>query len=267
MEKKIDFTQIHIGEGYESDDRPKRSLFEGLPTRPRVPTTLPNAASFANARSSSLRSTHGAVWHSLNAFQRHQKLVSDYINFYGGSMQDFAQPESKGITDADILRKNYRFVRDESDNDETNWEKRVAKRYYDKLFKEYCLADFSFYKEGKVGLRWRVKSEVISGKGQFECGNKKCVSRDDLKSYEVNFGYREAGVDKQALVKLRLCSACGYKLNYKKIQKIKDEARKAKKKKKKKNTANKKKKKKHQKAPCEQVCVKYCVCLCFRLTP
>ena len=30
-------------------------------------------------------------------------------------------------------------------------EKRMAKKYYDKLFKEYCITDLSRYKENKVG--------------------------------------------------------------------------------------------------------------------
>ena len=29
-------------------------------------------------------------------------------------------------------------------------EKRLAKKYYDKLFKEYCISDLSRYKENKV---------------------------------------------------------------------------------------------------------------------
>lgn len=31
-------------------------------------------------------------------------------------------------------------------------EKKLAKKYYDKLFKEYCIADLSRYKENKVCL-------------------------------------------------------------------------------------------------------------------
>jgi len=31
-------------------------------------------------------------------------------------------------------------------------EKELAKKYYDKLFKEYCIADLSRYKENKVRL-------------------------------------------------------------------------------------------------------------------
>lgn len=55
--------------------------------------------------------------------------------------------------------------------------------------------------------------------GQFICGNKKCDSQKDLKSYEVNFAYVEDKQQKNALVKLRLCSSCGPKLNYKKHKK------------------------------------------------
>ncbi|RWW34025.1 hypothetical protein GW17_00001229 [Ensete ventricosum] len=103
----------------------------------------------------------------------------------------------------------------------------------------YCIADMSRYKQGKVhgnlqrtvrltdyfhnldanvyarystlvcfaqiGLRWRTEKEVVSGKGQFICGNKKCNEKDGLGSYEVNFSYLEAGENKQALVKLVAC--------------------------------------------------------------
>jgi protein FRA10AC1 len=34
-----------------------------------------------------------------------------------------------------------------------SWEQRLVKRYYDKLFKEYCIADMSRYKTGKVKSR------------------------------------------------------------------------------------------------------------------
>jgi len=75
-------------------------------------------------------------------------------------------------------------------------------------------------------LRWRTEKEVISGKGQFECGNKKCTAREGLRSYEVNFAYSEAGESKQALVKLRVCPKCSYKLNYRKEKELERELRK-----------------------------------------
>ena len=39
-----------------------------------------------------------------------------------------------------------RFIRDEADDKKDTWEVRLAKRYYSKLFKEYCIADLSRYK-------------------------------------------------------------------------------------------------------------------------
>lgn len=55
----------------------------------------------------------------------------------------------------------------------------------------------------KVALRWRVEKEVVLGKGQFQCGNKKCSNDSDLKSWEVNFAYLENNEKKNALIKVR----------------------------------------------------------------
>lgn len=52
-------------------------------------------------------------------------------------------------------------------------------------------------------MRWRIEKEVIEGKSQFICGDKRCQSSDSLKSWEVNFGYIEHNEKKNALVKLR----------------------------------------------------------------
>eukprot|EP00850_Spirogloea_muscicola_P002352 SM000009S23481 [mRNA] locus=s9:280679:282846:+ [translate_table: standard] len=77
-----------------------------------------------------------------------------------------------------------------------------------------------------IGMRWRVEKEVVLGKGQFVCGSKGCNERAGLHSYEarcktaqaikVNFAYKEAGEEKQALVKLRICPKHAYQLNYRK---------------------------------------------------
>jgi len=45
------------------------------------------------------------------------------------------------------------------------------------------------------------------------------MESSDLQSWEVNFAYVEDGEKKNALVKVRLCKECSYKLNYKKQQK------------------------------------------------
>ncbi|XP_020258093.1 protein FRA10AC1 isoform X2 [Asparagus officinalis] len=120
----------------------------------------------------------------LNAYDRHKKFMKDYIEFYG---KDKSKHDVLPIkTDKDTIREGYRFILSEEDDMDSTWEKRLVKRYYDKLFKEYCIADMSQYKKGKIGLRWRTEKEVISGKGQFVCGNKECNERGGLGSYEKN---------------------------------------------------------------------------------
>ncbi|KFK22903.1 hypothetical protein AALP_AAs72951U000400 [Arabis alpina] len=150
----------------------------------------------------------------LNAYDRHKKFLNDYVRFYGKDKPVEVKLPVK--TDQDTLREGYRFIRSEEDDLNPSWEQRLVKRYYDKLFKEYCIADMSRYKTGKMGLRWRTEKEVMSGKGQFMCGSKHCDEKDGLASYEVNFAYYEAGEHKQALVKLVACERCAEKLYYKK---------------------------------------------------
>ncbi|XP_033308071.1 protein FRA10AC1 [Bombus bifarius] len=149
----------------------------------------------------------------LSAYDRHKKLINDYFTLYGGSVSSLKRDTSRDKTDYDVIRENHRFLWDQ-DNEPETWGARLAKKYYDKLFKEYCIADLTYYKQNKVALRWRTEKEVIVGKGQFECGNKKCKEKEDLKSWEVNFGYIEHGQKKNALVKLRLCPECSIRLNY-----------------------------------------------------
>lgn len=108
-----------------------------------------------------------------------------------------------------------RFVRSDADDDELTWGQRVAKKYYDKLFKEYAICELKYFKEGKIALRWRTEKEVIVGKGQFICASTRCDETQRLQSWEVNFGYMEDGEKKNELVKVRLCPACSDKLNYK----------------------------------------------------
>ncbi|CAL8281734.1 unnamed protein product [Merluccius merluccius] len=152
---------------------------------------------------------------SLNAFERHKKFVSDYILYYGGKVEDLKRSTEKDKTDLDVVRENHRFLWRDEDEEDMTWEKELAKKYYDKLFKEYCIADLSRYKENKFGFRWRTENEVVSGKGQFQCGSRRCEKEQEgLKSWEVNFSYVERGEKRNALVKLRLCPECSFKLNY-----------------------------------------------------
>lgn len=176
-------------------------------------------ASFASLKSAIFekeerKQQYQAHIRGLNAYDRHKKFLRDYVDFYG------KQKDKNDVlpvkTDRDTLREGYRFIRSEEDDMDFSWEQRLVKRYYHKLFKEYCIADMSKYKKGKIGLRWRTEKEVISGKGQFICGSKQCDGKDGLASYEVNFSYHEAGENKQALVKLVCCKICSEKLVYKK---------------------------------------------------
>uniref|UniRef100_A0A2M3ZBD6 Protein FRA10AC1 n=1 Tax=Anopheles braziliensis TaxID=58242 RepID=A0A2M3ZBD6_9DIPT len=149
----------------------------------------------------------------LNPYQLHKHLINEYILTKPGAAKElFQRDTSRDKTDHDVVRENHRFLW-HSDPVDT-WEKQLAKKYYDKLIKEYCIADLSRYKENKVALRWRIEKEVVSGKGQFRCGNRNCEEQNELRSWEVNFGYLEHGEKKNALVKLRLCPKCSDKLNY-----------------------------------------------------
>lgn len=176
----------------------------------------------------------------LDAYTRHKKFMNDYALYYSHGKKP--QRNETINTEYDILKKEYKFIRTEEDNDNSTWEKRIAKKYYDKLYKEYCLANLKFYKEGKIALRWRIEDELISGKGQFICGNVDCFETENLHSWEVNFAYKEDNQKKNALVKLKLCPKCSYKLNYKKIKQIKKEEREERKRKK------KQKNKKHERS-------------------
>ncbi|XP_035450138.2 protein FRA10AC1 homolog isoform X2 [Spodoptera frugiperda] len=150
---------------------------------------------------------------NLNPYELHKYLVNVYCLNTKGSTGTLKRDTSRDRTDLDIIRENYKFLWTEDDVADT-WEKQLAKKYCDKLFKEYCICDLSRYKENKVALRWRVEKEVVLGKGQFQCGNKVCNNDGDLKSWEVNFAYMEDNEKKNALVKLRLCPECSKLLNY-----------------------------------------------------
>ncbi|XP_053367971.1 protein FRA10AC1 [Clarias gariepinus] len=225
----LNLVKVHGGGGYDSDFSDdevgggssqhggKRAREDELLQKPfqkgkRGKVAHRNVATDEWDREEARNRRHHLI--SMNAFDRHKKFVSDYILYYGGKLEDFRRSTTKDKNDLDVVRENHRFLWRDEDEEEMTWEKELAKKYYDKLFKEYCIADLSRYKENKFGFRWRVENEVISGKGQFLCGNKRCEKKDGLKSWEVNFAYVEQGEKRNALVKLRLCPECSFKLNY-----------------------------------------------------
>ncbi|XP_060950993.1 protein FRA10AC1 [Limanda limanda] len=225
----MDLVKVHGAGGYDSDfsddDAQGETSDRGL-KRKREEEILQKPFQKARRSKVALRSLHTnevdreearnrrAHLISMNAFERHKKFVGDYILYYGGKMADLKRDVAKDKTDLDVLRENHRFLWRDEDEDDLTWEQELAKKYYDKLFKEYCIADLSRYKENKFGFRWRTESEVVSGKGQFQCGNKRCEKEEGLKSWEVNFAYVEHSEKRNALVKLRLCPECSFKLNY-----------------------------------------------------
>lgn len=151
---------------------------------------------------------------SLSAYDRHKQLVNTYQLYYKGATSTLQRDESRDKRDIDVIREHHKFLWDEDEKGEDSWEVQLARKYYDKLFKEYCIIDLSRYKENKFGMRWRTEKEVVIGAGQFVCANKKCDSVKKLRTWEVNFGYVEHNEKKNALVKCRLCCECSYKLNY-----------------------------------------------------
>lgn len=128
---------------------------------------------------------------NLSAKERHNYILNHYV------LNSHAEAESRRHKrDIDVIRENHRFLwedDEEVDTDSLSWEQRLALRYYKKLFKEYCIADLSLYKENKIALRWRTEQEVVTGTGQFQCGSRHCGERSGLRSWEVNFKYIEKG--------------------------------------------------------------------------
>ena len=122
------------------------------------------------------------------------------------------------VSEADraILESEYTFVPPSSrkidDGKKETWKERMVQRYHSGLYKEYALADLS--RMPQIGLRWRVKQEVLEGRGELSCGNLHCSEdrsarrSDELVTMEIPFSYKEKGVSKKELVKLRLCPTC-----------------------------------------------------------
>lgn len=151
---------------------------------------------------------------TLNAYDRHKLLINEYFLYYSGATKRFGRDVSRDKSDYDVVKSNHRFLWDGVNESELTWEQKLAKKYYEKLYHEYCITDLSRYKENKVAMRWTTENELKIGKGQFMCGGRKCEERELLRTWEVNFAYIEEGEKKNALVKVRLCPDCSYKLNY-----------------------------------------------------
>lgn len=149
--------------------------------------------------------------------EKHDVLLESLSTYYAKKLDSTASKKltEPVQTDYDVLQQSYRFLRtDADDSKEDPWVVRIARHYYDRLYREYALCDLSKVSSNHkaIGLRWRTHKECIQGKGQFSCGAIGCDSRIGLESFEVPFAYKEVGEKKSALVKVRVCEACSRKL-------------------------------------------------------
>ncbi|KAF4681368.1 hypothetical protein FOZ60_012228 [Perkinsus olseni] len=125
------------------------------------------------------------------------------------------------LSDYAALKSKHKFVREAEDDEEDSWANRLAKAYYDKLYHEYVICDLKGYRKDRIGFRWQTQQEMLQGKGQMRCANMRCNSTQHLRTFEVDFSYKEHGEHKRELVKVRLCYSCSIKLNWKWIRRAK----------------------------------------------
>lgn len=85
----------------------------------------------------------------LNPYDIHKLIINEYVLKKPGDTSLLKRDTSKDRNDYHVIVENHKFLWEEDDPADT-WEQQFAKRYYNKLFKEYCIGDLSRYKENKV---------------------------------------------------------------------------------------------------------------------
>ncbi|KII90149.1 hypothetical protein PLICRDRAFT_80776, partial [Plicaturopsis crispa FD-325 SS-3] len=144
-------------------------------------------------------------------------------------------PAAPGTTEFEILKASHRFLHDEHEKDES-WDHKLARKYYDSLYREFAVCDLKHYKSGNFSLRWRTEAEVLSGAGESTCANTRCplheppspqsgLKMPPLTTLELPFAYEEAGVARNALVKVVLCARCYDKLMWKRRKERSEEVK------------------------------------------
>lgn len=107
----------------------------------------------------------------MNPYDYHKYLINEYVLKKPGDTKHLQKkPIESYKSDKDIILENIRFIWNEEDLP-TTYEERLAKKYYDKLFREYAIVDLSRYKENKIGNRFRVEKVTFIGKTSTICGN------------------------------------------------------------------------------------------------
>ena len=81
---------------------------------------------------------------AASAYARHLQAASAYVSYYGGTVPTPAKYKSE----RDILEDHHQFIRTDEETDTE--EKRIAKSYYDKLFKEFAMIELARWREKQV---------------------------------------------------------------------------------------------------------------------
>lgn len=145
---------------------------------------------------------------NLSLMERHKLMMS--LKNLENTGED-GQSQHHYISDYEMLKQKYNFI-----HDVTKEKNSVLQNYYNSICKKYVICDLSKYKTGKIGLRWRTKNEIEKGQGHFTCASIGCL-QTKLNTYEFCFRYIEEGIQKETMVKVRVCMDCAYKLHYKQI--------------------------------------------------
>ena len=98
--------------------------------------------------------------------RRHDELMGLYASSNRDYDPQLQSSDKLTQSDLELLTKYHEFIRDDekdSNLGRQDWGIRMARRYYDKLFKEYALVDLRRYKENKIGtLCCRNREYVFS---------------------------------------------------------------------------------------------------------
>ncbi|KAH9710175.1 Folate-sensitive fragile site protein [Citrus sinensis] len=148
----------------------------------------------------------------LNAYDRHNKFLKDYVAFYGKEKPMSLKLPVK--TDQDTLREGFRY------NQLVPTIYILCEYFLCSLF--IALTLFKILHSRHVALQeWQDWFEMEDREGGYSrqrssSGNiSYFLIRHKTIDINVNFTYVEAGENKQALVKLVTCERCAEKLHYK----------------------------------------------------
>lgn len=84
---------------------------------------------------------------SGSAYTRHLQATDAYLRYYGGSIPELGRARSE----RDIIEENHQFIRqDDNEVDDKDEEKTMARKYYEKLFKEFAVVELARWREKQV---------------------------------------------------------------------------------------------------------------------